>query len=314
MNDIINLGIATVDLIAQTIERFPKPKELIFFDKLKITTGGCAVNCSIDLAKMGIPNSLIVKLGDDMLGNFVKEQAQSFGIDISRVITEKNNNTAFSFVAIDSNGERSFLHTVGTNGTLQADEIDIDFICQHKYCYIGGIMLMPALDGLPLAELLKKIRQKGVITVLDTVYVLEKQSKWQETIFPMLEHIDYFVPSEPEAQAITSLNDPEQIANYLHEHKANNIIIKLGEKGVYYKLKTGENGFVKAYNIDEIVDTTGAGDSWDAGFLAGLSMNYKIEQACLLGNAVAAFCIRSAGASTGIKHINEIIEFQKQHN
>ncbi len=314
MNEIINIGIATVDAIARTVDRFPNPKELIFFDKLDITTGGCAVNCAIDLAKMGIKNSLIVKLGGDMLGDFVKSQAESFGIDTSHVIREQSNNTAFSFAAIDKNGERSFLHTVGTNGTLRADDIDLDFIAKHKYCYIGGVMLMPALDGKPLAELLKRIRSRGVITIVDTVYVLERTDRWQQVIFPMLEHIDYFVPSEPEAQAITSLTKPEEIAESLQQRGANNIIVKLGEKGVYYRMKTGENGYAKAYNVSNVVDMTGAGDAWDAGFLAGLSMDYTISQACLLGNAVAAFCIQSAGASTGIKQMNSIIEFQNSNS
>ncbi len=173
---------------------------------------------------------------------------------------------------------------------------------------------MPMLDGHPLAKLLSQIRSRGVTTILDTVYVLEEQNKWLSVILPMLKHIDYFVPSEPEAKAITSLDKPEEIADFLQANNANNIIVKLGEKGIYYKLKTGENGYVPAYKVTSIADTTGAGDAWDAGFIAGLNLNYSVPKACLLGNATAAFCIQAAGASTGIRNLNDIIDFQKNNS
>ncbi|MFA5864178.1 MAG: carbohydrate kinase family protein [Phycisphaerae bacterium] len=313
MTDIVNVGIATVDAIGRTIDTVPAPKELVLFDKLAITTGGCAVNAAIDLGKMGIANSLIVKLGTDMLGDFVLEQAKGFGIDVSGVIREKATNTPFTFVMVDSTGERRFVHTMGTNATLQASDINIDFIALHKFCYIGGVMLMPALDGKPLAGVLKKIRARGVQTLLDTVYVQASQDRWREVIFPMLSELDYFVPSEPEAMAITGLTDPVEMAKFFQDNGGKNIVVKLGEKGVYYRKANGDNGFVKAYKVCRVEDTTGAGDSWDAGFLAGLSSGLDFSEACRLGNATATFCIQAPGASTGIPSLQTILEFQRQN-
>jgi len=314
MPDIINVGIVTVDAIGLTIDQVPQPKELIMFDKLTITTGGCAVNCAIDLGKMGVPNSLLVKVGNDMLGNFVIEEAGRYGIDVSHIIRDKNGvNTPFTFAMVDSSGERRFIHTMGTNATLVAEELDYDFIAQHKFCYIGGAMLMPALDGKPLAGALKKIQNRGVITMLDDVYVRATPEKWREVILPMLPALDYFVPSEPEAQMITGLTDAAEMARVFQDGGAKNVVVKLGEKGVYYRRENGENGYVKAYKVSKVEDTTGAGDSWDAGFLAGLSMGYEFPDACLLGNATAVFCIQSAGASTGIPSLETILDFQKRN-
>ncbi len=313
MADIVNIGIATVDAIGKTIDTVPGPKELVLFDRLAITTGGCAVNCAIDLGKMGVANSLIVKLGSDMLGDFVIAEARKCGIDTSRVIHDTVINTPFTFVMVDTTGERRFVHTMGTNAVLQADDLDVEFISRHKYCYIGGVMLMPALDGKPLAGVLKKIRQKGTKVILDDVYVQASQSRWREIILPLLPEVDFFVPSEPEANAITGLTDPDEIARFFQANGGTDIVVKLGEKGVYYRLANGENGYVKAYKVDKVEDTTGAGDSWDAGFLAGLSLGYNVTEACRLGNATASFCIQAPGASTGIPSLQKILDFQKQN-
>ena len=307
---IINIGIATVDAIGRTINTFPDAMGLEMFEKLDITTGGCAVNCAIDLGKMGIRNSLVVKVGKDMLGDFVLSEAAGYGVDTSHCLRDDEVNSPFTFVAVDETGERRFFHTVGTNGTFRADEIDVDFVCQHEYCYLGGMMVMPAMEGEPLAPILRELRSRDVKTVLDTVYVNAPCEKWREVILPMLDGLSYFVPSEPEAQAITGMTDPAKIAKSLKDQGAENVVVKLGEKGVYYLTGDGENGFVPAYRVENVVDTTGAGDSWDAGFLAGLYQGWSIEQSCRLGNATAAHCIQAAGASTGIVSLDEIRSFQ----
>jgi len=306
---IVNLGIATADFIARTIEEFPEPKGLLMFDHLRITTGGCAVNCAIDLGKMGIANSLIVKVGRDMLGDFVIGEAEKHGVDTRGCLRDETVGTPFTFVMVDDTGERRFFHTVGTNGTFAADEIDIDFVSEHEYCYIGGVMVMPALEGPPLVPVLKELARRGVATILDTVYD-GRSEKWRQVILPMLPHLTYFVPSEAEARAITGLRDPKEIVRSLKDDGGKNIVVKLGEKGICYSTENGENGHIPAYKVERVVDTTGAGDAWDAGFLAGLSLGYAFSEACLLGNATAAFCIQAAGASTGIPDLKQIKSFQ----
>lgn len=313
MPDIVNVGIAVVDAIGRTIEQVPAPKELVMFDRLVVTTGGCAVNCAVDLAKMGIQNSLIVKVGRDMLGDFVVRETQNQGVNVTRIVRDEVVNTSFSFAMVDGTGERRFVHTMGANATLVAEDLDLDFIAGHKYCYIGGTMLMPALDGEPTARVLRELRKRGVVTLLDDVYIQASADKWRKMILPTLPELDYFVPSEPEAMMISGLADPQAMASWFQDRGATNVVVKLGEKGVYYRRKNGENGFVKAYNVAKVEDTTGAGDSWDAGFLAGLSLGYDFPEACRLGNATAAFCIQSAGASTGIPSLETILDFQKKH-
>jgi len=103
------------------------------------------------------------------------------------------------------------------------------------------------------------------------------------------------------------------MAKYFQDNGSKNVVVKLGEKGVYYRKADGDNGYVPAYKVCKVEDTTGAGDSWDAGFVAGLSLGLDFPDACRLGNATATFCIQAAGASTGIPSLQTILDFQKQN-
>ena len=123
--------------------------------------------------------------------------------------------------------------------------------------------------------------------------------------------LDYFIPSQPEAKAITGLDDPSDIARAFQDRGCKNVVIKLDREGAFCRDASGVETRVPAYQIDNVVDTTGAGDSWSAGFLAGLHEGQGIPEAALLGNATAAHCIQAPGASTGIVPLDQIKAFQK---
>ena len=105
MSEIVCVGICTVDAIGQTIDDYPPPGGLRLFDNLTIATGGNAVNCSIALAKMGIPCSLVIKVGEDILGRFVLDEAKRHNVDTSGVIRDTSGTTTpFSFVSVRKDG------------------------------------------------------------------------------------------------------------------------------------------------------------------------------------------------------------------
>lgn len=311
MSDIVCIGICTVDAIGRTLNEYPPPGGLRLFDDLTITTGGNAVNCSIALAKMGLACDLVIKVGDDMLGRFVLSEAQRHNIDVSSVILDKTGaTTPFTFVCVHDDGQRSFLHTMGTNATLRLDEIDMAVVHRAKFCFVTGTMVMKTFDGLQTAELLRQARTAGVKTLLDTVYV-DSARNWREMIEPCLPHLDYFIPSEPEAAAITGQTDPACIADYFQQKGCRNVVIKLGPAGAFWRDANGQQGRCAAFAVPKVVDTTGAGDCWCAGLLTGLVRGEPLAQAVDLGNATASFSIQAVGASTGIRPLAEILEFRR---
>ncbi len=313
MSDILNIGICTVDAIARTIDEFPPPGGLRLFDDLTMTTGGNATNCSIALARMGVPCDIIAKVGCDPLGDFVIEQLRRHNISTDGVVRDAHMHTPYTFVCVLSNGQRSFLHTLGTNGTLAYEDIDLNKVRQARFCFVTGTMVMPALDGEPTARLLREVQRAGGKTLLDTVYAdAASLETWHANVYPALPVLDYFIPSYPEARVLTGLEKPAEIARALQDRGCKNVVIKLDERGVFCRDARGVETMVPAYHVDQVVDTTGAGDSWCAGFLAGLRAGLGINEAALLGNATAAHCIQAPGASTGIPKLDQIREFQRR--
>ncbi|MBN1342248.1 MAG: carbohydrate kinase family protein [Phycisphaerae bacterium] len=312
-HDIVNIGICTVDTIARTINEAPPPGGLRTFDDLTVTTGGNAMNCGIALAKMGVGCDVVIKVGRDALGDFVLSEAKRHGLGTKGIIIDdKGTTTPFTFVCVHSDGQRSFYHICGTNGTLRNDEIDMDYVKQHRYCFVTGTMVMPTFDGAQTAEVLRQAKDAGLVTLLDTVYTdAASQDQWRSIIVPCLPHLTYFIPSQPEAAAITGLDKAPDMARWLQDNGCANAVIKMDAAGAYCRVADGTETEVPAYQVDNVVDTTGAGDCWSAGFLAGLAAGESVPEAAALGNATAAQGIQAPGASTGIVPLEQIREFQR---
>lgn len=313
MSDIVNVGICTVDAIAQTVDEYPPRGGLRRFDALTLTTGGNAMNCSVALAKLGVRCEMIVKVGTDTLGDFVLAEAGKYGIGTAGVVRDDQTGTPFTFVCSHSDGQRSFIHTVGTNGTLAAADIDLSIVRKAKFCFVTGTMVMPTFDGEQTAQVLAAAREAGVVTLLDTVYDdTATQERWEEIIYPCLPHLDYFVPSQLEAKAISGLDDPAQMARGFQVRGCRNVVIKLDAQGAFVRTADGAEERVPAYAVENVADTTGAGDCWSAGFLTGLRAGESVPAAALLGNAVAAHGIQAPGAAAGVVTLDRVREFQKR--
>lgn len=308
MPDILIVGIAVVDAVARTVDSFPVPGGLRFFDDLTFTTGGCAVNCSIALAKLGLGSDVVARVGADPLGDFVIAELTRNHVSPAHVVRDPGRSTSFSFVAVPSGGERAFIHTTGANATLRREDVALELLRGKRLVFVTGAMLMDALDGEPAAELLRVARAGGAVTLLDTVYVESLARRaWEKRVGPALKHLDYFIPSEPEARALSGLGDPGAAARAFRGAGARNVVIKLGAAGVLCLDEAGRETLVPAFHVPKVVDATGAGDCWAAGFIAGLREGRAFTEAARLGNAVAACGVQAPGATTGIRGMAQVV-------
>lgn len=309
MRSIVIIGIATVDALGRPVDEFPRPGGLRFFDELTLATGGCAVNCAIALARLGVACRLVTRVGGDILGDFVVAELGRNGVATDGVIRDASVNTSFSFAAVRSDGERAFLHTTGANARIRPADLPTGGFHGDPLLFVAGSMVMDALDGPPTAELLAAAQTAGATTLLDTVYVeTAPQAEWERRIGPALPHLDYFLPSLPEARALSGLTDPAEIARRFRSRGTRNVIIKLGAEGVYCLAATGAEFRIPAEPIERVVDATGAGDCWSAGFLAGLATALPLERALRAGNVVAACGIQSVGATSGVRRVSGLFD------
>lgn len=307
MFDVICLGILVADVIAKPLKSWPDKGGLVLIDELELYPGGCAANTGTALSKMGIKTGIIGKVGDDAYGNFLISQMERHNLDLRGVVRDPQVATSTTLVLVSPDGERSFIHYLGADGEFLEEEVDLRLIKDCKILHIAGSFLMPKLDGKPTANILRKAKEAGVITSLDTGW--DEKNRWMKTLKPCLPYLDIFLPSIKEAEKLTNKKKEEDIAEDLLTLGIKVVGLKMGERGSYFRTKD-ESFFIPPYKVT-VRDTTGAGDCFVAGFLAGQIFGWDLKQCGQFANALGAQCVQALGATSGIKSQKEMIEFMK---
>ena len=203
------------------------------------------------------------------------------------------------------------MHYLGTNGTLGFEDINMDHVLRSKILFIGGTFLMPGFDGGHAAKVLRLAKERRITCALDTAW--DASGKWMRTIEPCLPYLDWFMPSYEEAVELSGEKDHIRIAKAFLDKGVKNVVIKLGADGCYVN-EGGKNSYrVPPLKNITVVDTSGAGDAFCSGFLAGLSKGWDIRACAELGNTVGALCVTEIGTITAARSFEKVLEFQKNH-
>jgi sugar/nucleoside kinase (ribokinase family) len=303
---IVCLGILVADIVGRPLTAVPEPGRLVLVDEMHLLTGGCAVNSSSTLALLGLPVQAVGKVGQDILGEFVIQAMRGRGVGTQGVKRDQMAGTSVTMVLVEPDGERRFVHYIGANARLTLDDIDLQQVRSAAILHIAGALVLPGIDGQPTARLLQEARRAGVVTALDTVW--DATGRWMQLLAPCLPHLDYFVPSLPEAQAITGRQDPAEVAQFLLDRGVGTVALKMGAEGSLVATQQGEMYRLPAFRV-EVIDATGAGDAFAAGFLAGIWQGWPLEQTARFANAVGALCVTGLGALGGVRSLPETLEF-----
>jgi len=307
MIDIACVGVIVADAIAKPVKIIPSKGKLELVDTLSLYTGGCAASAAIDMAKIGINAAIIGKIGNDGFGHFMKNAFVENKVITDGLIVNNSGSTSASLVIVTEDGERSFIHCQGENATLVESDIDYSIIEEAKLVFVAGIMLMAKFDGDECAKFLRKCKEKGKITALDTAW--DSTGRWMKVMTSSLPYLDYFLPSFEEAVELSGKTDPEEMADVFLAYGPKIVVIKLGKDGCFIKTHEGEKYNIPTYDRIKAVDTTGAGDSFCAGFLTATVKGKSLYDCGKFGNAVGTHCVMAKGASTGIKSEAEILKF-----
>jgi sugar/nucleoside kinase (ribokinase family) len=285
----------------------PKPGGLAFTNSVQLTTGGNVCNTGIAMAKLGMKVAAAGLVGRDVLGAAVTERLRQQGLDTSAVFTSDRGQTSATVVAVEPGGERCFFHTPGVTRLLDAAALRQCFpiFRRCRYIQIGYFGLLPALTP-ELPALLRELRAAAPETKVN-LETVTPVGPWEQ-LEPILPHVDVFVPSRTEAIDLTSERDPEKMIAAFRRHMPRGLIgIKLDADGCILDDGTGRGAVVvPAYQV-QVVDTTGAGDTWFAGLLTGLIRGMPLEQAGRLANRTAADCCTALGASAGVRTFDETL-------
>ncbi len=297
MKKIHCFGAVVVDLLNGPIREYPVPrfKTQVTAAWIRIMPGGGAANAPSALARMGLGVSTFSKVGGDLYGEFICRELQQVGVDTSGIFVSGRDTTAFTFVGVHSDGDRTFIHTPGANVTWCMKEVDIEAVLACGYLLYHDLWVLPRMDGEPARALLAEAQKRGIVTFLDEDFGYGPQLELLEVMLP---YCDYVTPSYDDLQSIYPGSSPEELANRLLDQGARAAVIKMGHRGCLVAQGT-ERIHVPALPACP-ADTTGAGDCWDAGFIAALAAEEDVVTAARIGNACAAFCIEAVGGATGI--------------
>ena len=311
MKKVLCIGSVTTDVIVSPADSVPTPGTLRAVDSVSTHVGGCAANAAIDLGRLGVPAVLCCKVGADSFGDFVEETVRASGAGTRGIVRDPAVNTTVSIVCVQSSGERSFLYCPGsTSAFTAADEPDA-LHEEADIVFIAGAMLLTAFDGAGAAQVLERARRMGKTTVMDTAW--DFQDVWLPKVKAALPHLDLFMPSVEEAAKLTGETEPERIADRLLEMGPKSVVVKTGKTGALLCPAGGPRQQVPTWRSVKAVDTTGAGDAFCAGFLAGMAQGWDFTRCGVFANAVGTHCVMAIGASTGIRPIAEIEAFIREN-
>jgi len=308
MFDVSCIGVITADIFAKPVEALPQKGLLGKVDQIQLSVGGCASNAAIALGKLGARAQLFGRLGEDSFGRFVKGEIENAGVNTDGLCIAGGAQTSSSVVAVNADGERSILHCFGANAKFGLADIDFEKIRRAPVLFVAGSFLLPSFDGEGASELLKMAGAEGILCCLDTAW--DPSGAWMDKLCGCLPHLDWFMPSYEEAVMLSGGNkNPEEIAEAFVSLGAKNIVIKLGAKGCYVKPQNGAGFSRNTYGDVPVADTSGAGDSFCAGFIFGLSKGWAPERCAQFANAAGSMCVMQMGTTAGIKSADETLAF-----
>lgn len=296
-NKILMIGAAIVDVLVTPADASVFSTGSYPTENIQMSFGGDAMNEATVLASMGKEVYLNTVIGDDPQGEMIQNRCMKMGVQLTENCVKKGLQTGINVVLVEENGERNFL--TNRNGSLRkltAEDI-VDPIPEDVgiLCY-ASIFVSPQMQHLELAHILQTAQARGIITFADMTK--RKNGETVEDIRGILEHLDYLIPNEEEAYLVTGADILENAARVLQEAGVKNVIIKCGKRGCYL-MEAGKTGdYVPAVEGVNCIDTTGAGDSFSAGFIYGISEGWSLRKCAEFANQCGAHAVEKIGATS----------------
>ena len=300
---IVIIGAAILDVLVQGADKEVFEKGSWPAEDIRMSVGGDGINEATILRKLGLPVRLQTIIGDDIPGKIVREHCRKYGIDLN----EGNSDgipTGLNVVLVQKNGERNFLtNPQSTLRKLTREHIRLPFPKETKIVSFASIFVFSHWKDEELSWLFRQVKEQGAIVCADMTKC--KNNETVKDLSQTLPYVDYLLPNYEEASMFTGETDIDRIADVLLEAGVKNVVIKWGRRGCYIKNRETQLTIPAVFGV-ECVDTTGAGDSFAAGFLYGLYQGYTLEQCGKIANACGALAVQKLGAAEGIDNFAQV--------
>ena len=303
--DIIGLGEVVVDWVAE-IPHFPRPDEKIDALSENYFSGGVTANYLVAVSRLGGTCGFIGAVGDDSYGDFLIEDFQQENVDSSQVLKIVGKKTPVNFIFV-AKGEKTIIQSPHMQTTkIEISDLNENYIAKAKLMHTTMIHPEVTRKAIALAK------NNGVKISID----LESQIALRgwEDLKDILLKADILIPNKEGAKSITNSNTPKESAKILINKGIPIVIITMGSQGALITTKDFQK-LIPSYKVDNIIDTTGAGDAFNGAFSIGYWIKgWDLEKSCRYGNAAASLKIQKLGARTGMPSEKELLNFLKEIN
>lgn len=309
MPDVVVVGDVNVDILA-SIDRYPSLGGHGLAEELCMEGGGSAANTAVMLGLLGLDVLMLGRVGDDLLADRALRGMRSAAVDVSRVRRDAEATTGLCFVAVTPDGERTMLCGRGANSRLSPDDVDAAAIEEARWLHLSGYPLLSESGRAALRKSVDIARRAGTRVSLD-VGIGPSTSQWRDAVLELAPAIDVLLPNDVEAESLAGETNPARVARHLQANGPQTVVLKLGARGCYVSAGSGEWA-VPAFDVDP-VDSTGAGDAFDAGVIAGRLAGLDLRSSALLASALGGLATSVLGAGRALAGPARVLEFLEEH-
>jgi sugar/nucleoside kinase (ribokinase family) len=299
--DLLVLGDVNPDLVLRggdVVPAFAQAEHIV--DEAQLTIGGSGAILACGAARLGLRVAIAGVVGDDLFGRYMLDELAAREVNIAGVTVDRTRPTGVT-VVLSNLDDRAMLTALGTIRELRGSTLDPSLIARARHVHVSSFFLQPSLAA-DLPAILGDAHRAGATTSIDPNW--DPTGVWDGGLLDLLSELDVFLPNAMEAMRLARISDLDEAIVRLRA-RVPLVVVKNGARGAIAS-RAGE--LFRAPGIPvAIVDTTGSGDSFDAGFLAGFLAGEPLERSLALGNACGALSTLAPGGTDGQPTMDEAI-------
>lgn len=295
--NILVVGELNIDIILDNIRGFPVIGHEILADNMNVTLGSSSAIFACNIATLGLATSFCGMLGNDVFGNFILDELKKKSVD-TKYITVSNELKTGATLVLNYSEDRANVTHCGTMEVFNKSNIPLEKLAQYSHLHFSSYFLQKGIQA-DITELFKTAKNKGLTTSLDLQW--DPDNKWDFPYKDCLPHVDYFLPNESELLLLSGENELDRALEKIGEY-GNIIIVKRGSKGAVAYEK-GKFIYAQPFLHQHFADAIGAGDSFNAGFIAKYLEGCSLEDSLKFANLAGAINTTASGGTTAFSSL-----------
>jgi sugar/nucleoside kinase (ribokinase family) len=300
------VGVHIVDVLGRPVEAIPPGQGSARLKEIRATAAGTAAGTAVDLARLGADVQSFGAIGDDLLADLLVLALSRNGVDTAGLVRKAAAQTSATILPIRPDGSRPALHVPGASRLLRLDDVDRPALAECDALVLGGPDALAGMSAEDLNAIVAAAKQGGAVVLLDVLHPGDPREFAR--IAGALALADWFCPNADQLRALTGRHDLEDAIGAVLALGTGGVAVTLGADGCLVADRSGPPQPVPAIRVD-VVDTTGCGDGFNAGFLTGVLAGCAPADAARLGVACGSLVATGLGSDAGLHDLDQALEF-----